>query len=64
MKKINSLLITLEFNKELIEPNGYYVIDFWKETIREYKDENDDDLYCCRGSKILEDKEFKDHKLI
>lgn len=53
MKKIESILITLEFNKDLIDTNKNYAVNYLTETIKEFKAEEDNDFESIYSGKTI-----------
>lgn len=53
MKKIESILITLEFNQDLIDTNKDYAVNYLTETIRECKAEDDNDFESIYSGKTI-----------
>lgn len=53
MKKIESILITLEFNKDLIDTNKNYAVNYLTETIKEFKAEEDNDFESIYSGKAI-----------
>lgn len=53
MKKIESILITLEFNQDLIDTNKDYAVNYLTETIKEYKAEDDNDFESIYSGKTI-----------